>query len=276
MRSTAHFKSHPIHPMLVPFPFAYLSGSALVNVWARVMNRPQWFKTAHHMSQLGIGAAFAAAVPGLIDYAFAIPPRSSGRDRATKHMVVNLSALALFAAARVGRGPGDRRPSVAAIAAELGGAGLLFVGGWLGGTLVYRNQIGVDHRYAEAGKWRVDVLLPDQTAGEVDVGAADELGVGQMKLLRIGLSRIVIGRTERGYVAFDDRCTHRGGSLADGALVCDLVQCPWHGSQFDVHTGAVEHGPAEEGIRTYQVDAREGRLWVTGLPGHSSLSASVG
>ena len=264
MRSSAHFKSHPIHPMLVPFPLAYLSGSALINVWARVMNRPEWFTTANHLSRLGIAASFAAAVPGLIDYVFAVPPRSSARKRATNHMMANLSAVALFAAARIGRRSGGRRPTLAAIATELGGTGLLIAGGWMGGTLVYRNQIGVDHRYADAGKWRVDVLPPAPASTEIDAGNTGELGVGQMKLLRLGQSRIVVGRTERGYVAFDDRCTHRGASLADGALVCDTVQCPWHGSQFDVHTGAVTHGPAEEPVRTYQISVRDGRLWLSG------------
>ena len=265
MRSSAHFRSHPIHPMLVPFPLAYLSGSALINLWARVMNRPEWFRTANHLSRLGIAASFAAAVPGLIDYVFAVPPRSSGRTRATNHMMANLSAVTLFAAARLGRRASERRPTLAAIATELGGTGLLIAGGWMGGTLVYRNQIGVDHRYADAGKWRVDVLPPGPATTEIDAGDPEDLGVGQMKLLRLGQARIVVGRTERGYVAFDDRCTHRGASLADGALVCDTVQCPWHGSQFDVRDGGVTHGPAEEPIRTYPITVRDGRLWLSGV-----------
>ena len=37
---------------------------------------------------------------------------------------------------------------------EAAGLGLMTYGGWMGGTLVYRNQIGVDHRYARAGKWK--------------------------------------------------------------------------------------------------------------------------
>jgi nitrite reductase/ring-hydroxylating ferredoxin subunit len=71
-----------------------------------------------------------------------------------------------------------------------------------------------------------------------------------------------VGHTARGYVAFDDRCPHRGGPLSDGALAGDLVQCPWHGSQFDVHTGAVCDGPAEQGVRTWRVRVRNGRLIV--------------
>jgi len=75
-----------------------------------------------------------------------------------------------------------------------------------------------------------------------------------MKLVRAGDRRIAIARTEHGHAAFDDRCTHKGGPLSDGALVCGTVQCPWHGSQFDVTTGRVEQGPAEEPIATYVVE----------------------
>jgi nitrite reductase/ring-hydroxylating ferredoxin subunit len=81
-----------------------------------------------------------------------------------------------------------------------------------------------------------------------------------MKLFRIGSRRVVLARTEDGYVAFDDRCTHRGGPLSDGTLACGTVQCPWHGSQFDVRTGAVKHGPARESVKTYAIEERDGRL----------------
>lgn len=261
MRSTAHVKGHPIHPMLIPFPFAYLLGSAVIDVWARSTGRRRWFRTADHMNKLGLGSALMAAVPGLIDYVFTVPPRSSARDRATKHMVANLSAVGLFAAARLGRKNTDEPPRIWAIATELCAAGFLAAGGWMGGTLVTRNQISVDHRYADAGKWRVEHLpLPD--SGEADVAAGDELQVDQMKLLRFGERRIALARTENGYVAFDDRCTHKGGPLSDGVLACDTVQCPWHGSQFDVTTGGVRRGPATMGIKTYEVTERNGRVWI--------------
>jgi nitrite reductase/ring-hydroxylating ferredoxin subunit len=73
-------------------------------------------------------------------------------------------------------------------------------------------------------------------------------------LLHVGDRRIVLGRTERGFVGFADACTHRGASLADGVLICGTVQCPWHGSQFDAATGKVRAGPAEKGIRVYEVE----------------------
>jgi nitrite reductase/ring-hydroxylating ferredoxin subunit len=132
------------------------------------------------------------------------------------------------------------------------GTGLLLIGAWLGGTLVSRNQIGVDHRYANAGKWS-EARLKSLGASALVVARPDELQVDQMKLLHVDGRRIVLARIESGYAAFDDHCTHRGGSLADGALMCGVVQCPWHGSQFDVHTGDVKCGPAKEPIETYPI-----------------------
>jgi nitrite reductase/ring-hydroxylating ferredoxin subunit/uncharacterized membrane protein len=267
MRSSAHVRGHPLHPMLIPFPFAYLFGSAVVDAWGRATGRPALFRTARQLNTMGLATAVAAAVPGLIDYTFAVPPRSSARTRATNHMMANLAALALFALARTGRGRNrdERAPAWWSLAAEMAGAGALAAGGWMGGTLVTRNQISIDHRHADAGTLRVEAQPPERAdiEGWIDAGAADELKMEQMKLLRSGERRIVLARTERGYVAFDDRCTHKGGPLSDGAIVCDTVQCPWHGSQFDVRSGAVKHGPAEHPIDVYDTELRDGRIWVS-------------
>ena len=260
MRSTAHLKGHPIHPMLIPFPFAYLFGAACLDVFARASNRRDVMRTAKHMRMLGIGSALVAAVPGIIDYFTAVPPKSSAKDRATLHAIFNVSALGLFAAA--GAGSNRSRPPAWALAAEAAGATLLSVAGWMGGTLVYRNQIAVDHRYAEAGRWKPKSLPPAPDTAALDAGPEDQLQVDQMKLLSIGDRRVVLARTEKGYVAFDDRCPRKGGPLSDGTLACGRVQCPWHGSQFDVHDGSVEHGPAEETIETHEVDTKGGRVLV--------------
>src|SRR5581483_9259746 len=132
MRSTAHIKGHPIHPALIAFPFAYLFGSACIDALAGVTGRSEWFRTARHMNALGIGTALAAAVPGAIDYLFSVPPKSSARTRATDHMIANVSALALFGAARLGHRSDGERPAWWAVAAEVCGAGLVATAGWLG------------------------------------------------------------------------------------------------------------------------------------------------
>src|SRR4051794_33562348 len=259
MRSRASVRGHPIHPALIPFPFAFLYGAFLFDLAGRWAERPGWWATGGRLGLLGIAAAVVAAVPGFIDYFFTVPPNSSGKRRATKHMVVNLTAVVLFAAAWAIRKEAGTSPGTAVLLLEGLGLGLLTVGGWLGGVLVNRNQIGVDHRYARAGRWKEETLHP-QLGEPLRVARSDELEPDQMKLLHIDGRRIVLARTESGYVAFGDGCTHKGGSLAGGVMIGGVVQCPWHGSQFDCRSGGVKAGPAEQPIATYRVTEANGEV----------------
>lgn len=262
MRSAAQIKGHPIHPMLVVFPVAFGAAAPIADLAGLLGTWPTLWATGAYLAAAAVIGGLIAAVPGLIDYLYTIPPDSSGSRRATWHLSVNLIGLALIAVGWAFRDLGTLRPGAGTVASEVAGLAVLTLGGWLGGTLVYRNQIGVDHRYAGAGKWKEEEVTA--TAGEaVEVAAANELKVGQMKLLHVNGRRIVLARTEAGHVAFDDRCPHRGGSLADGALACGTVTCPWHGSQFDTSTGAVKSGPAEKSVQTYRLEEVDGRVRLT-------------
>jgi uncharacterized membrane protein/nitrite reductase/ring-hydroxylating ferredoxin subunit len=262
MRSAAHFRGHPIHPALIPFPFAFLYGAFLFDLAGCLTERTTWWNTAGYLSLLGVLSALIAAVPGFIDYFRTVPPKSSGKRRATKHMLVNLTAVVLFAAAWAIRGDTPAVPGAALLTLEGVAIVLLTAGGWMGGVLVSRNQISVDHRYAQAGTWKEERirLSSDQP---VAVARSDELKVDQMKLLHLDGHRVVLARTVDGYVAFDDRCTHRGGSLAGGVMIGGVVQCPWHGSQFDCKRGTVKAGPAGEAIATYRVSEKDGSVFLT-------------
>ena len=62
--------------------------------------------------------------------------------------------------------------------------------------------------------------------------------------------------------AFDDTCTHKGCSLAKGKLDGTTVTCPCHGSQFDVTSGAVLRGPAQQPVRSRLVQVQGEDLLV--------------
>jgi nitrite reductase/ring-hydroxylating ferredoxin subunit/uncharacterized membrane protein len=259
MRSTAQIKGHPLHPILIAFPVAFGAAAPAFDLVGLLGNWPTVWTTGAYLAVAAVVGGLVAGVPGFIDYLYTVPPNSSAKRRATWHMGVNVTALALIALGWVFRDTGTFRPGVGTIVLEAAGLGVMMCGGWMGGTLVYRNQIGVDHRYAGAGKWKEATV--GGTPGEaVEVAAADELRVGQMKLLHVNGRRVVLARTEGGYAACDDRCTHKGGSLAGGVLACGVITCPWHGSQFDAATGAVRSGPAGEPIRTYRVEEVDGRV----------------
>jgi nitrite reductase/ring-hydroxylating ferredoxin subunit/uncharacterized membrane protein len=255
VRSAAHIKGHPIHPALIPFPLAFLAGSALFDLGGTLLDRPALWTVGGWLALAGVATALLAAIPGFIDYLKTVPPRSSAKERATKHMIIMLSVVAVFAAACVMRGAPGNQPHIIVVGMKLAGMVLLGVGGWMGGTLVSRNQISVDHRYAEAGRWN-EATFDAQPGKPVIIASKDELELNQMKLVHVGGKRVVLARTEKGLVAFDDRCTHKGGSLAGGVMMCGTVQCPWHGSQFSVTTGAVTCGPATAAVKSYRIELK--------------------
>lgn len=260
MKSKASIKGHPLHPILVAFPIAFFIGTLGFDILGSTMHHTAYHQTAAYLEIAGVVTGLIAAVPGLIDYFYTVPPESSAKTRATQHALVNVALIVVFAAAFILRYKFTISFNLI-LGLEILGAILLFVSGWLGGTLVYRNQIGVDPRYAEAGKWKEKYF--DQKTGTMEVAAEDELQTDQMQLLHVGGKRIVLGKTDKEYVAFDDFCSHKGGSLAGGMMICGTVQCPWHGSQFDCKTGKVKAGPADKPIKTYHISVKSGKVYLS-------------
>jgi nitrite reductase/ring-hydroxylating ferredoxin subunit len=72
---------------------------------------------------------------------------------------------------------------------------------------------------------------------------------------------IAVARLDDGsWVAFDNVCTHEECPLAEGDLDGDRIICYCHSSAFDVRTGEVLDGPAEEPLRVYQTRVERGEL----------------
>jgi nitrite reductase/ring-hydroxylating ferredoxin subunit/uncharacterized membrane protein len=259
MKSKANFKSHPLHPILIVFPLAFFIGTLCFDILGLVIENKNFFFTAQYLELAGILSGLLAAIPGAIDYFYTVPPESSALKRAKKHALINISMLLIFSTAAITRTL-DGISFYLTIVLEISGVVLLSIAGWLGGTLVHRNQIGVDIRYAGAGKWKEKTF--SSSNGKIEIASEGELEINQMQLIHLPDKRIVLGKTENGYVAFEDRCTHRGGSLAAGVMICGTVQCPWHGSQFDLQTGAAKAGPAKENILTYKTELEQGKIYL--------------
>jgi glycine betaine catabolism B len=65
--------------------------------------------------------------------------------------------------------------------------------------------------------------------------------------------KICIINIDGRYYAIGSICTHEGGPLADGTLSGYEIECPWHGSKFDIRTGEVTSPPANEPEPAYEV-----------------------
>ena len=253
MRSRARaLGNHPIHPMLIPFPIAFLTGTFACDIVAKLSDSTDSAMIAYYLAIAGVMSGLIAAIPGMVDYAETVPPRSSGKKYAAIHMSANVIVLLIFAGTWFLRNSSDDILAWFPVFLELCGIGLLMFSGWLGGQLGFRYQIGVEHKYANGGDWN-EIGIEETFGNTIPVARPDELEANQMKLIHWRNRRIVLARTETGYVAYDDRCSHQGGSLADGATMRSCVQCPWHGSQFDAISGQVQSGPATRPISTYEV-----------------------
>lgn len=64
------------------------------------------------------------------------------------------------------------------------------------------------------------------------------------------------------YYAIGNRCTHMGCMLSDGELKGENVQCPCHGSTFDIKTGKVVKGPAARPEPAFQVKVEGDQILV--------------
>ncbi len=258
MRSRANIASHPIHPMLVALPIGLWIGAFVFSLISAFAHNGALAAAAFYATIAGCVGAVLAAIAGVIDLFGSVPNRSSARQRGYIHGSVNTLALIIFIYAAWRQGSPAALPDNITVLAEFLGVIAIGYSGWLGGTLVYRNQIGVERLYANAGR------LKERTLDGFDrpVCNQGELGDGQVMLVRIGTERIAVARCSEGVVAFSDSCTHKGGPLSDGAIVGCAVQCPWHGSQFDIRTGRVIAGPAEQHLKTYEVEIRSGEVYV--------------
>jgi 3-phenylpropionate/trans-cinnamate dioxygenase ferredoxin subunit len=77
------------------------------------------------------------------------------------------------------------------------------------------------------------------------------------KLVEVGGQKIAIFNLGGHYYAIEHTCPHHGGPLAEGMVAGDEVICPWHGSRFNIKTGAVLSPPAREGVKSFAVRVTE-------------------
>jgi nitrite reductase/ring-hydroxylating ferredoxin subunit len=145
--------------------------------------------------------------------------------------------------------PADRLvPIVIALVAYL----LLTLGAEIGGDLVYLVGTHVNrHAWRGAGaKWI-----------KLELGELTDIPEGGPTKLKAGINELAVVRQGDRILAVHAQCAHAGGPLAEGTLVGDTIQCPWHGSRFHLADGHNARGPAMYDQPAYDVRPAEGGGW---------------
>jgi uncharacterized membrane protein len=136
---------HPIHPMVIIFPIAALSGALITDVVYLLTNDDFWARSSVYLITAGVVTGAVAGALGALDYL--TNPRIRSLRVATLHGAGNVVVIVLAVINLLVRvddsAAGLRSPGIFLSVI----IGLLMVAtGWLGGELVYRHKVGVDSR----------------------------------------------------------------------------------------------------------------------------------
>ena len=236
---------HALHPMLVAAPIGFNIGASLLDLV------PGERAGVREGAQRLTGAALLATVPtvlaGLADWS-SLGANIGEKRVGLVHAGANTFATTFYLASWLARRSG--RHGLGATLSLIGGGGLV-VGGYLGGHLAYVNAVGVN-RNADA---------QPEPADWTDAAPATDLDQGPIRVDLEGQA-IVVVRDTFGVHALGAVCSHLGGPLDEGELTDGCLVCPWHGSEFDVTTGAVVRGPATVPQPRYEARIEDGRVQV--------------
>ena len=93
------------------------------------------------------------------------------------------------------------------------------------------------------------------------LNAKDELPEGRVTTVTADHIGICLTHFKGKLCALDNKCPHQGGPLGEGSIENGLLRCPWHGWDFDPHTGQ-SPGFHDDSIVTFPVEEREDGVYV--------------
>jgi len=238
---------HPLHAATTDVPV----GALTVSIVLDLLEQPSAADIA-----LVIGVLFmvVSAVVGAADYA---DTDGSALMQATVHstvMVVSLVAYLLSLVIRVNN-PTDR---TAAVILAVVGYGLLTIGAYVGGHVVYAlgNMVS-RHAFGPRGtRWLA-----------LDLGVTQELADGVPVKARAGAENLVLVRQGETIHALHEKCAHAGGPLSEGKVVDGCIECPWHGSRYRLTDGRAQRGPTVYDQPRYEVRLADNGWEARRLPG---------
>jgi nitrite reductase/ring-hydroxylating ferredoxin subunit/uncharacterized membrane protein len=237
---------HPLHVVLTDVPLGSWTAAAVLDVIEDKTGSRAIRRGADAAIAVGLVGASGAALTGLADWS----KIGGGRPRriGLAHGLLNATATACYVTSLCLRRAHSRRGG-----RRFALLGLIVssVAAYLGGHLVYKEKIGVDHT--------ADYSPPEDF---VAVLAEAELLENQLRRVDAnGMPVLLVRRGHRIY-AIAEICSHLGGPLSEGKLEDATVRCPWHGSRFSLEDGSVLEGPSVHAQPILEVRVRDGQIEV--------------
>jgi nitrite reductase/ring-hydroxylating ferredoxin subunit len=106
-----------------------------------------------------------------------------------------------------------------------------------------------------------DELNPDRSARILLCDAAD-IEAGAALKVETGDLTLAIFNIDGSFYVIDDQCTHGPGSLSEGYIDGDVVECNFHQGQFDIRTGEAVLPPCTVAVKTYKSIVENGKVFI--------------
>lgn len=104
----------------------------------------------------------------------------------------------------------------------------------------------------------------------IKVASVDEVPEGGIVQVEVDGEPVALANTGDELLATSDICSHDFVMLHDGFLEDEEIECPQHGSKFNMRTGAVLNLPATQPIPTYEVKVDGQDVYVRGPMGSAN------
>jgi 3-phenylpropionate/trans-cinnamate dioxygenase ferredoxin component len=85
------------------------------------------------------------------------------------------------------------------------------------------------------------------------IGTLSDFPLNEQKIIDLETEYVLVLRTESGFWAIEDRCSHDDNELFGGEVIGKEIKCPRHGARFDLESGQALCLPAVRAVRTYNV-----------------------
>jgi nitrite reductase/ring-hydroxylating ferredoxin subunit len=99
-------------------------------------------------------------------------------------------------------------------------------------------------------------------ANRIDLCNAADVVPGTALKVEAGDLTLAVFNVDGEFYVIDDMCTHGPGSLSEGYIDGDVVECNFHNGQFNIKTGEVVSPPCMVPIKTYPTVVENGRVWI--------------
>ena len=110
-----------------------------------------------------------------------------------------------------------------------------------------------------------DTPVKESASGFIDACAVDDIEENRARIVTIAGDRVAVFKYDGKISAVSNVCQHQNGPLGEGCILDGYITCPWHGFQYVPETGA-SPAPFTEKIPTFNVQVREGRVFVAAQP----------